>query len=292
MSRRFSPRRLAPWLLLAATSILISACEDFSSPQNTFNPAGKVAEDQKSDFLLVTYIALPIMILVLVACVAIPIMFRRRKGDPGLPKQVHGNTTLELTWTILPALLLAIIAVPTVAGIRELGREPSAEALEVRVTAEQFRWRFQYPEIKTADGAIIESLPDEDADPFTEVLRIPVGREIALRLYSADVNHSFWIPKLAGKTDVIQNHPNKMWIRGDKPGTYEGQCAEFCGVSHSDMALRVIVMPEDEFAAWVADQDAVETPGGAGPPAEPTEEGDAESAEGDAVEDAAEPAGE
>jgi cytochrome c oxidase subunit II len=283
MGHRLSPRRLAPWLLMAVTSIVLSACEDFSSPQNTFSPAGKVAEDQKSDFLLVTYIALPIMILVLAACVAIPIMFRRKKGDPGLPKQVHGNTVLELTWTILPALLLAVIAVPTVAGIRDLGREPSAEALEVRVTGQRFSWLFEYPEINVG-GAPLSTDPG--------VLRIPEGREIALRLYSIDVNHSFWVPKLAGKTDVIQNHPNKMWLRADESGTYVGQCAEFCGLQHSDMRLTVIVMPEAEFNAWVAEQGGVETPGGAGPPAEPTEEGGAAEGEGENTEDTAEPAGE
>jgi cytochrome c oxidase subunit 2 len=262
MSRNVSPRRILPWVAIAATSVFFSACEHFSSPQNTFAPAGKVAEGQKSDFLLVTFIALPIMILVLVACVAIPIMFRRKKGDPGLPKQIHGNTALELTWTIIPVFLLAIIAVPTVAGIRDLGREPSDEALEVRVNAQQFLWQFHYREI-LVDGEQLESPPDAGGAKVVGVLRIPVGREIALRLVSTDVNHSFWVPKLAGKTDVIQNHENKMWIRADKAGVYEGQCAEFCGLSHSDMRFRVEAMPEAEFTAWVADQGGVETLGSA-----------------------------
>ena len=262
MGRRLSPRRLAPWMLLTLTSLLLSACENFSSPQNTFNPAGKVAQGQKDDFLLVTWIALPIMILVLLACVAIPVMFRRRKGDPGLPKQVHGNTVLELTWTILPALLLAVIAVPTVAGIRDLGREPSDEALEVRVNAFRFSWQFFYREILVGEDEL-ESLPADDAADQRPVLRIPVGREIAIRLISADVNHSFWIPKLAGKTDVIPNHENKMWILATEPGTFEAQCAEFCGLSHSEMRFRVEAMPEDEFNAWVAENGGVETLGSA-----------------------------
>jgi heme/copper-type cytochrome/quinol oxidase subunit 2/plastocyanin len=157
--------------------------------------------------------------------------------------------------------LLAIIAVPTVAGIRDLGREPSDEALEVRVEAFRFSWQFFYREIKVGDEEL-ESLPDDDSDQ-RPVLRIPVDREIAIRLISKDVNHSFWIPKLAGKTDVIQNHENKMWILATEPGLFEAQCAEFCGLSHSDMRFRVEAMPEAEFNAWVEEQGGVETLGSA-----------------------------
>jgi cytochrome c oxidase subunit 2 len=215
MGRRTAARRLVPALLLVSAP-LFSACEYFSSPQNTFSPAGKVAEDQKWQFLFVMWPALVIMILVLAACVIIPLMFRRKKGDPGLPKQVHGNTGLELTWTIIPALLLAVVAVPTVAGIQDLGRQPSDDALIVRVTGQRFDFLFDYPEID-AGGAPLATDPG--------VMRIPVGREIGIQLYSIDVNHSFWIPKLAGKTDAINGHSNHMWIRADKAGTYEGQCA-------------------------------------------------------------------
>ena len=260
MGRKSMAGRIVPAIFLLTTALLFTACEAFSSPQNTFNPAGKVAEDQKADFLLVTWIALPIMIGVLLACVAIPLFFMRKKGDPGLPKQVHGHTALELTWTILPAILLAFIAVPTVTGIQDLGRDPSDEALIVNVQGSRFLWSFFYPEIDAA-GADLESLPNADDPAGTPVLRIPVGREVGLRITSIDVNHSFWIPKLAGKTDAINNHPNKMWIRADEPGVFEGQCAEFCGLAHSDMRLRVEAMPEDAFNAWVAEQGGVETVG-------------------------------
>jgi plastocyanin len=93
------------------------------------------------------------------------------------------------------------------------------------------------------------------------VLRIPVGREIGLQIYSIDVNHSFWIPKLAGKTDAINEHANHMWIRADKPGTYQGQCAEFCGLNHSGMRFEVIAMPAEDFNAWVSEQGGVEDVG-------------------------------
>lgn len=282
MGRKSKAGRIVPAILLLTTALLFTACDAFSSPQNTFNPAGKVAEDQKADFLLVMWIALPIMIGVLGACVLIPLFFMRKRGDPGLPKQIHGNTALELTWTIIPAILLAFIAVPTVMGIQDLGRDPSGDALIVNVEGQRFLWLFAYPEID-ASGAPLSSDPEEDG---IALLRIPVGREIGLRITSVDVNHSFWIPRLAGKTDAINNHPNKMWIRADKPGTYEGQCAEFCGLSHSQMRFRVEAMPEDEFNAWVAEQGAVETVGSARSGTEGGEDAqqDGESAEQDAEE--------
>lgn len=248
--------RAAPVLaFLLLSSLIFSGCDMFDGPQNTFAPKGDVAQLQKRDFLLVMWPALVIMVGVLAACVVIPLMYLRRKGDPGLPKQVHGNTALELTWTILPVILLAGIAVPTVSGIQELGRQPGADALEVKVTGQRFSWLFEYPELQV-DGAPLLADPNE--------LRIPVGREIALRLESIDVNHSFWVPKLAGKTDAINGHPNHMWIKADEPGEYAGQCAEFCGLQHSDMRFKVIVLSEADFDAWVAQQGATEV----APPAE------------------------
>jgi cytochrome c oxidase subunit II len=254
MGRWIAARRLAPALLIAMAAPIFSACEAFSSPQNTFSPAGEVAKDQKFWFLFVMWPALVIMVGVLTACLVIPIVFRQKKGDPGLPKQVHGNTVLELGWTIAPAILLAVIAVPTVAGIQKLADDPGSDALNVHVEGQRFLWRFTYSDVQLDDGS--GALVD---DP--DVLHIPVGRDIDLRITSIDVNHSFWIPKLAGKTDAIQNHPNKMWLRADEPGIFEGQCAEFCGLDHANMRFQVVAMPEDEFNAWLAEQDATEIPG-------------------------------
>lgn len=233
-------------LILIVSSVLLSGCDYFSSPQNTFAPEGTVAQQQKDDFLFVMWPALVIGVGVMVGIVFIAFKFRRKKGDPGLPKQVHGNTTIELTWTILPALLLAVIAVPTVAGIRELSRDAEAGALPVQVEGQRFSWTFTYPDI------------DVGGEPLFTIgeMYIPTDREIDLLITSIDVNHSFWVPKLAGKTDAIQNHPNSMWIEATKPGIYEGQCAEFCGLEHANMRLRVIAMPQEEFDAWVEEQRA------------------------------------
>jgi cytochrome c oxidase subunit 2 len=113
------------------------------------------------------------------------------------------------------------------------------------VTGVQWAWLFEYPDID-AGGAPLT--------PPVGELRIPVGREVRFEIHSSDVNHSFWVPKLAGKTDAINNHVNHMWFRADEVGEYSGQCAEFCGLDHYNMRMTVIAMPQQEFDAWVAEQ--------------------------------------
>ena len=254
MGRRIPTARLLTVAALIGIAFLLSGCEIFDSPQNTFAPKGEVAQSQKDDFLFVMWPALVIMIGVLGACVALPLAFRRKKGDPGLLKQIHGNTTLELTWTIIPAIIMLVVGFFVVNGIMDLGRDPKPDALFVNVRAQQFLWQFEYQDIVDANG---DPIPGELGDfegQVIGVLRIPAGREIALDIRSTDVNHSFWVPKLAGKIDAINNHPNHMFFKASQPGTFVGQCAEFCGLSHARMRLQVIAMEPADFDAWVAEQ--------------------------------------
>lgn len=250
MSRKVHFATLA--LLLVFFALILSGCEAFDSPQNTFAPKGEVAQKQKDDFLFVMWPALVVGVIVMAGLVVIALRFRHKKDDR-LPKQVHGNTPLELGWTIAPAILLAVIAVPTLQGIRELSVVPGNDALRVEVTGQQFSWDFAYSDFPDSAGEAVFADPNE--------LRIPVDRVIDLKIRSIDVNHSFWIPKLAGKTDAIQNHDNRMWIKATEVGTYQGQCAEFCGLSHSAMRFQVVVMPQDEFDAWVQERQAATAAG-------------------------------
>jgi cytochrome c oxidase subunit 2 len=243
---RTRTRRLLSVAALLAFAVLLSSCEALSSPQNTFAPAGKVAEDQKWYFIGVTIPAAFIGVGVLLACVLIPLGFRRRRNDPGLPKQVHGNTALELTWTIIPAIMMMAVGIITIAGIVDLGRKPSDDSLRINVTGQRFSWLFDYPNVQDEGGSPLSA-------PINE-MHIPEGREIGLFINALDVNHSFWIPKLAGKIDAIPNHENYMWIRADKPGVYSAQCAEFCGLQHSDMRFIVVVHTQEDFEAWLAEQ--------------------------------------
>ena len=240
-------RPLIAVLLLSFVAVMLSGCsvgsELFSSPQNVFAPAGEVAQDQKDLFFFTMWFALGILIFVEVGLVVILIRFRHKKGDP-LPKQVHGNNALEIGWTIAPIILLAFFVVPVVAGIVELGRTPK-DALQVDVTGVQWAWQFSYPQ---ENGPAVQGTLNE--------LHIPIGKKIALELRSADVIHSFWVPKLAGKTDLIPGRINHMWIKGDEIGSFSGQCAEFCGIGHPQMRFTVIVESQEDFDAWLKAQSA------------------------------------
>ena len=171
------------------------------------------------------------------------IRFRRKPGDAD-PPQIHGHKRLEIAWTIAPALVLAVVAVPTIITIFDNANSPEPGAMTVDVMARQWWWEFRYPH------------PDEDAKTVVTAneLHIPVGEVVNITLDSKDVLHSFWIPKIAGKVDVVPNNMNTMWIQADEAGEYLGRCAEFCGVSHANMRFRVIAEPRAEFDAWLTAQ--------------------------------------
>lgn len=243
---RFSGAKLLAALVMVCTVAFLTGCNAFDGPQNTFSPSGEVANKQKDLFLLVMWPALVIGILVGLATIYILIRYRHKEGDPD-PVQVHGNTRLELAWTILPAILLIGMAVPTLQGVYDLGRSPHKDALSVEVTGFQFDWRFKYIDEEYTK-------PDGKQLAISTELHVPVGREIAIYLESPDVIHSFWVPKLAGKTDDIPGRTNRMWFKAGEPGTYSGQCAELCGIGHYTMRFKVIAQTPSEFDSWVRDQ--------------------------------------
>ncbi|MCH8920866.1 MAG: cytochrome c oxidase subunit II [Chloroflexi bacterium] len=254
-------RRLVVAALLIALLALLIGCAgaDPDLDQNTFAPEGDVARKQR-DILIVWVLGPAAVIFVVMQALLIyaVIRFRRKKGRE-LPRQVHGNNRLEVAWTIAPAILLLIITVPTVVGIIDLGRDASDDALRVRVIGQQFSWTFEYPDLTDAEGKplTVFGLPGEVGKPDTgrpAELHIPVDREIGVTLESVDVIHSFWVPKLAGKLDVVPGRTNSMWFNATKIGSYSGQCAEFCGFQHADMRLIVVAESEEDFEAWVADQ--------------------------------------
>lgn len=205
------------------------------APQSVFAPAGPVAQTQLNLLSLTLWIAIGIFVVVGSILLYTVIRFRAKPGDP-IPKQIQGSTTLEVIWTVIPLLILVVIAVPTVRDAFALAEPPADDALEVRVIGHQWWWSFEYPEL----GIVTAN-----------ELRIPVGEVIHLTMESKDVIHSFWVPRLAGKMDVIPNRVNAMWFTADEPGIYYGQCAEFCGTSHANMRFRVIAMAREDFDRWV-----------------------------------------
>ncbi|MBI4312580.1 MAG: cytochrome c oxidase subunit II [Chloroflexi bacterium] len=230
--------RIASVALLFPVLFLLSACFP-SHDQSTFGPAGPIARDQLTLFQIIFWTAAFVFVVVEGALVLAVVRFRRKPGQVGLPKQTHGNTPLELTWTILPAIILAVIAVPTVTTIFAQAETPKGDVVQVEVVGHQWWWEFNYPQlgITTANE-----------------LHIPVNKPVALEITSDDVIHSFWVPKLAGKTDMIPTRVNTMWFEADEAGVFFGQCAEFCGTAHAQMRFKVVAQTQGDFDQWVAGQ--------------------------------------
>jgi len=187
----------------------------------------------------VTGVCAVVFVAVESALVLFVIRFRRRHGTPEEAEgpQIHGNTRLEVIWTIIPSLILVAIAVVTFSRIPSVQAKGSDE-VRIRVEAHQFYWQYVYP-----NGAI--SLDE---------LRLPVGRTVALELTTHDVNHSWWVPPLTGKLDAIAGQTNVLRFKAKRTGTWEGQCAEFCGIQHAVMYTRVQVVEEAAFNAWLQEQ--------------------------------------
>ncbi|CAN5584850.1 cytochrome c oxidase subunit II [soil metagenome] len=252
------PRRsgMRTWVPVVLGGLLLGACETAALggdtgelPMNALDPAGPIARLQDNLWNVVFPIA--VFVFVLVQGLILFAVFRfRDRGDGTPPRQVAGNTRLEVLWTIIPALILAGIAVPTVRTIFELADPPAEDALIVEVVGKQYWWEFTYR---------TEQDPADDVVTANE-LHIPTGREVYIELNGrdpesgVDVIHSFWIPRLAGKADYVPGHTRTMRIAADEPGTYPGQCAEFCGLSHANMKMVVVAHDPAEFDEWFAHQ--------------------------------------
>lgn len=165
--------------------------------------------------------------------------FRARGDETTLPEQVHGNSQLEITWTVLPVVILLHIAIPTVQFIFESQAPPGPDALKVNATGKQWWFAFEYP----AEGVVTAN-----------ELHVPLGRQVNIRLQSDNVIHSLWAPQIFAKRDMVPGRVNQITFKATKAGEYLGQCAEYCGDSHSLMQFRVYVDTPEDFAKWVEKQ--------------------------------------
>ena len=187
---------------------------------------------------IITWVSAGIALVVAVGLAWVLIRYRARPGAP-LPAQTRGHTALEIAWTIAPALVLLAIAIPTIQVIFRTQAAPGPSALQITVLGRQWWWEFRYPSLDVVTA---------------NELHVPAGRPVALTLDGPDVIHSFWVPQLGGKRDVVPGRVNRLAFTAETPGEYRGQCAEFCGVSHANMGMRVIVDTPDAFERWVAAQ--------------------------------------
>jgi cytochrome c oxidase subunit 2 len=210
------------------------------------NPGSKITSQQSSLFTTLLIMGAVVFIIVEGGIIFAVMRFRGRKEDTSEPKQLHGNVPLEIIWTAIPVLLVVVIFVLTINTMNGIAAPPpSANDVKVNVVGHQWWWEFSYPDQKITTA---------------NELYIPIGRPIQITLTSADVVHSFWVTDLAGKTDVVPGQTNHMWIEADNPGTYEGQCAEFCGIEHALMRMKVVAVSEADFEAWVQAQQAPPPP--------------------------------
>ncbi len=239
--------------------------------QSTLDTKGPVAEAQTGIFYVTLWVTGIIYVIVAAVLAYATLKFKARSSDDehaAPPPQGHGNPLVEMSLIGASILALVVIAVPTLKGIWYSYDVPEAErenAYHVTATGYQWWFRFQY-EDEMAVGAFGGETPLVTANELV----IPAGRPVRIELRTVDVIHSFWVPKLAGKVDMMPNRGNHLWLQADEPGYFWGQCAEYCGDSHAVMRFRVIALGEEEFAAWVANQKQlarnVEVPAGATAP--------------------------
>ena len=244
MTRTHHPRRLAASLLAGAALLVLAACGSGQYPNSIFTNNTEFNTDvtalHQRLFLLGTIVFVFVEALLLYVIVK----FRRKPGQAD-PKHVHGNTTLEVLWTAIPAIILVFIAVPTVRTIFRTQAKAKPGALQVEVIGHQWWWEFRYPEYNLTTA---------------NELYLPTGRTVNFALKTADVLHSFWIPALAGKRDLIANHTNFLWFTPDSTlgaASWNGHCAEYCGASHANMKFRVYTVTPAQFDSWARGQQAV-----------------------------------
>jgi cytochrome c oxidase subunit II len=215
------------------------------SPTNIFAPVSTPAQSifELSVFVLTITAAIFIVVFSLLAYAVVK--FRKKRNDGREPAQVYGSTQVELAWTVIPILIVVVLFLATarvIAGIQNA--EQPANAINVTVIGHQYWWEYRYPSLNVVTANELHIPVSDPAHPTPTVLT----------LLSADTDHSFWVPRLSGKTDLIPNHPNSMWMDPRETGLYLGQCAQYCGTQHAKMLLRVYVDSREDFNRWIQEQ--------------------------------------
>jgi len=237
-------RGVKRWAMLFSamllSSILLAACD-----QNTpsiLNPQGPVASKEAGLFWFVLVVATIVFVAVEGVLIYSIVRFRERPNAP-MPRQIHGNNTIEIIWTVAPSLFLFAVLIGTIYTMFNLSNiSGQGRTLEVKVVGHQWWWEFDYTNdnIVTADELVV-----------------PVNTVIHTTLESNNVIHSFWIPQITGKTDVVPGHNNDKVFLASTIGTYRGICTEFCGLQHAHMSFLLVVKSQDDYMSWLHNQQAV-----------------------------------
>ena len=232
-------------LIFGSGTALADAAQPLS-PTNIFAPASTPAKSIFGLSLFVLAVTGTIFLVVFSLLLYSVVRFRKRNNDDGIePPQVYGSNQVELAWTIIPILIVVALFMATARVIAVVQRTPPpGNAIAVTAIGHQFWWEYRYPELGVVTANELHVPVSDPAHPTPTFIN----------LLSADTDHSFWVPRLAGKTDLIPNHPNTMWMDPQETGVYLGQCAQYCGTQHAKMLLRVYVQSKDEFDRWIQQQ--------------------------------------
>ena len=232
-------------LVCCSAAAFANAASPFG-PTNIFAPASTPAKSIFGLSLFVLAVVGAIFIVVFTLLLYSVVKFRKRRNDDGRePPQVYGSNQVELAWTVIPILIVVALFMATARVIASVQKvSMPGNAIAVTAIGHQFWWEYRYPAL----GVVTAN-----------ELHVPVSDPVHptptfIKLLSADTDHSFWVPRLAGKTDLIPNHPNSMWIDPQETGLYLGQCAQYCGTQHAKMLLRVYVQSRDDFDRWIQAQ--------------------------------------
>jgi len=253
---RFTAAFAAGFALLFLSGCKLAEVFSLSGPQSTMVTGGPVAKSQWDLFMVTVWVTLGIFVIVGAVLAYAQIKFRARSEadeHAEVPAEAgHGNPLVEIGLIAGSVILLVFIAIPTVQGIwytHDVPEDEKGNAIEVTATGYQWWFKFEY-------GSEMVQLPTGGEAPLVtgNELVVPANTAVRVNLRTIDVIHSFWIPKLAGKVDMMPNRPNHLWFKADKPGYFYGQCAEYCGESHAIMKFRVIALSPSDYAKWVENQ--------------------------------------
>ncbi len=233
-------------LLYLPVAALARPADRSISPTNIFAPVSTPAHSILGLSLFVLAVTAAIFVIVFSLLVYCVVRFGKRADDDGRePAQVYGSNQVELAWTVIPVLIIVVLFLATAQVIASIQKAAQpGNAIQVIAIGHQFWWEYRYPGLKVVTANELHVPVSDPAQPTPTFIT----------LLSADTDHSFWVPRLAGKTDLIPNHPNTMWIDPQLTGLYLGQCAQYCGTQHAKMLLRVYVQSRQEFDGWIEKQ--------------------------------------
>lgn len=238
------------WALVAVSAVFLAVATTAPQTASAHGPStgGAGIESVWQLFNITLLMAIPVFLLVEGLIIFAVLRYRRRRADE-MPEQVHGNTALEITWTVLAFAIITVLFVLTLRALdtdyrAEAGQDTTSPDYSINVTGYTFNWDYEY----------FIGEDEETGVRTTKRVTVPADRNILLRISSRDVQHSFWLPKLAGKVDAVPGYTNTQWLRVKEPGLYTGNCAEYCGLLHYDMLIELEALPPDEFDRWLADK--------------------------------------